>query len=75
MAHVMGYVNSNWNLKRFDAEVRKSTARSIILSVALRQVFYFAWDNQLLLLGSDRHERNYMDLNILKKTKRFQRWE
>ena len=64
---------ARWDLGRFDAEVRESQARRLIVYEALRQGGYYPWDFQPLRVASERYMRNHMDLNILEQAKRFPR--
>jgi len=60
-----------WNLERFDADVRQSQARRLVVYQALRQGGYYPWDYQPLRDASERYMRNHMDLNVLEEAKRF----
>ncbi|SLN55667.1 Choline-sulfatase [Aquimixticola soesokkakensis] len=62
---------SYWDLERFDADVRKSQARRLVIYEALREGGYYPWDYQPLRDASERYMRNHMDLNVLEASKRF----
>lgn len=64
-----------WDMARFDAEVRESQARRLIVYEALRNGAYYPWDYQPLQVASERYMRNHMDLNILEEAQRFPRGE
>jgi choline-sulfatase len=64
-----------WDLERFDAEVRESQARRLVIYEALRQGGYYPWDFQPLQRASERYMRNHMDLNVLEADQRFPRGE
>ena len=60
---------------RFDADVRASQARRLVVYDALRKGGYYPWDFQPLRKASERYMRNHMDLNILEESQRFPRGE
>lgn len=60
-----------WDLRRFDAEVRESQARRLVVYDALRNGAYYPWDFQPLRDASDRFMRNHMDLNVVEARQRF----
>ena len=64
-----------WDLPRFDAEVRESQARRLVVYEALRQGGYYPWDFQPLQRASERYMRNHMDLNVVETNQRFPRGE
>lgn len=66
---------TRWDLEAFDAEVRDSQARRLVVYEALRNGAYFPWDFQPLRDASDRYMRNHMDLNVLEENQRFPRGE
>ncbi|MEL6798631.1 MAG: choline-sulfatase [Pseudomonadota bacterium] len=66
---------ARWDLARFDADVRASQARRLVVYDALRQGGYFPWDYQPLQRASERYMRNHMDLNVLEERQRFPRGE
>jgi choline-sulfatase len=66
---------ARWDLERFDAEVRQSQARRLVVYEALRQGGYYPWDYQPLQQASERYMRNHMDLNVLEENQRFPRGE
>ena len=65
--------DARWNLAQFDAEVRRSQARRLVVYEALRSGAYYPWDYQPLQQASERYMRNHMDLNILEEAQRFPR--
>tara|TARA_R110000868_G_scaffold69764_10_gene205633 strand:- start:122528 stop:124048 length:1521 start_codon:yes stop_codon:yes gene_type:complete len=64
-----------WNMGEFDAEVRESQARRLIVYEALRNGDYYPWDFEPLQKASERYMRNHMDLNVLEENQRFPRGE
>ncbi len=68
-------VRDNWDMARFDAEVRASQARRWWVYPALRQGRYASWDFQPQNDASERFMRNHMDLNVLEGQARFPRGE
>ncbi len=68
-------VARRWNMESFDAAVRESQARRLVVYEALRNGAYFPWDYQPLARASERYMRNHMDLNILEETQRYPRGE
>ncbi len=68
-----GLVAGRWNLEEFDARVRQSQARRLMVFESLRNGHYFPWDYQPLQKASERYMRNHMDLNVLDATSRFPR--
>ncbi|MCR8725828.1 choline-sulfatase [Frigidibacter sp. ROC022] len=64
-----------WDLDRFDADVRASQARRLVVYDALRNGRYYPWDYQPLRDASERYMRNHMDLNVLETAQRFPRGE
>ncbi|OCX61004.1 choline-sulfatase [Thioclava sp. SK-1] len=66
---------AQWDLERFDQDVRASQARRWVVYEALRQGGYYPWDYQPLKLASEAYMRNHMDLNVLETNKRFPRGE
>ena len=61
---------ARWDLARFDAEVRQSQARRLVVYEALRQGGYYPWDFQPLRDAGQRYMRNHMDLNVLEERQR-----
>ncbi|MGF1501802.1 MAG: choline-sulfatase [Paracoccaceae bacterium] len=61
---------ARWDLARFDAEVRESQARRLVVYEALRNGAYYPWDFQPLARASERYMRNHMDLNELEERQR-----
>lgn len=68
-------VRFRWNLNNYDAEVRQSQARRLVVYEALRNGSYFPWDFQPLQKASERYMRNHMDLNVLEDRQRFPKGE
>jgi len=75
VAAFMTRVQAGWDMARFDAEVRASQTRRLIVYEALRNGAYYPWDFQPLQMASERYMRNHMDLNVLEEAKRFPRGE
>ncbi len=67
--------DETWDLEQFDADVRASQARRLLVYDALRKGGYYPWDFQPLQKASERYMRNHMDLNELEEAKRFPRGE
>ncbi|MDC0947761.1 choline-sulfatase [Gammaproteobacteria bacterium] len=80
-AHADGYqrlsqqIDQRWNLERFDADVRRSQARRLIVYDALDSGQRYPWDYQPLQRASERYMRNHKDLNVLEESQRFPRGE
>lgn len=68
-------IDKRWNLPAFDAAVRESQARRLVVYEALRNGAYYPWDYQPLQRASERYMRNHMDLNVLEESQRFPRGE
>jgi len=68
-------VEAHWDLGAFDAEVRESQARRLVVYEALRHGTYYPWDFEPLQKASERYMRNHMDLNVLEENQRFPRGE
>jgi len=66
-------VSQRWDMAKFDAEVRQSQARRLLVYEALRNGSYYPWDYQPLQKASERYMRNHMDLNELEESQRFPR--
>lgn len=66
-------VAETWDLAAYDAEVRQSQARRLIVYEALRNGAHFPWDHQPLQKASERYMRNHMDLNVVEDKQRFPR--
>ncbi|MEL6101828.1 MAG: choline-sulfatase [Pseudomonadota bacterium] len=62
-----------WDLGAFDAAVRESQARRLVVYDALRNGNYYPWDHQPLQDASERYMRNHFDLNVVEETQRFPR--
>ncbi len=60
-----------WDMTRFDAEIRQSQARRRVVYEALRNGSYFPWDFQPLQKASERYMRNNMDLNVVEARQRY----
>ena len=71
LARLTAMALARWNLARFDAEVRESQARRLIVYEALRRGAYYPWDHQPLRRASERYMRNHMDLNVLESAQRY----
>lgn len=78
-AHVLenlrAQADAQWDLRRFDAQVRQSQARRWVVYEALRNGAYYPWDYQPLQKASERFMRNHMDLNVVDENARFPRGE
>jgi choline-sulfatase len=70
-----GLADARWDLDAYDAEVRDSQARRLIVYPALRNGAFYPWDFKPLQRASERYMRNHMDLNVLEEDKRFPRGE
>jgi len=66
---------ARWDLSAFDAAIRRSQARRLVVYEALRQGGYYPWDHQPLRRASEQYMRNHMDLNLLEDSKRAPRSE
>ena len=75
LAELKDEARALWDLDRFDADVRASQARRLIVYQALRNGAYYPWDFQPLQKASERYMRNHMDLNVLETNQRFPRGE
>ena len=75
LARFRAAAEARWDLARFDAEVRESQARRLVVYEALRNGSYYPWDFQPLQKASERYMRNHMDLNVLEAAQRFPRGE
>jgi choline-sulfatase len=75
LARFRAMADARWDLARFDAEVRESQARRLVVYEALRNGAYYPWDFQPLQKASERYMRNHMDLNVLEAAQRFPRGE
>ncbi len=75
LARLAALSDTRWDLASFDAEVRASQARRLVVYDALRKGGYYPWDFQPLQQASERYMRNHMDLNVLEENKRFPRGE
>jgi choline-sulfatase len=75
LAELKDEAQARWDLDRFDADVRASQARRLIVYQALRNGAYYPWDFQPLQKASERYMRNHMDLNVLETNQRFPRGE
>ena len=73
--HLRAEIDARWNMAAFDADVRSSQARRLVVYEALRNGAYYPWDFQPLQKASERYMRNHMDLNVLEDSKRFPRGE
>ena len=75
LAELRAIADGRWNFATYDAAVRASQARRLMVCEALRNGAYYPWDYQPLQKASERYMRNHMDLNILEESKRFPRGE
>ena len=75
LAELKDEARALWDLDRFDADVRASQARRLIVYQALRNGAYYPWDFQPLQKASERYMRNHLDLNVLETSQRFPRGE
>ncbi|MEM9781778.1 MAG: choline-sulfatase [Pseudomonadota bacterium] len=75
LAELSAEAEALWDLPAFDAAVRESQARRLIVYEALRNGAYFPWDHQPLARASERYMRNHMDLNTVEEAQRFPRGE
>jgi len=66
---------ARWDLDAFEAEVRQSQARRLVVYQALRNGAYYPWDFQPLQKASERYMRNHMDLDALEENQRFPQGE
>ena len=73
LAELRAEADRRWDLDRFDADVRQSQARRLVVYEALRNGAYYPWDHQPLQRASDRFMRNHLDLNDLEDRQRFPR--
>lgn len=73
LVHFRGLADARWQLDRFDADVRASQARRLVVYDALRRGGYYPWDFQPLRHASERYMRNHLDLNDLEERQRFPR--
>ena len=71
LAELTAAAQARWDLARFDAAVRESQARRLLVYEALRNGAYFPWDHQPLRRASERYMRNHMDLNVLEAAQRY----
>ena len=70
-ARLAAQVAQFWDMPAYDAEVRQSQARRLLVYEALRNGAYFPWDYQPLQRASERFMRNHMDLNSLEYAQRY----
>ena len=75
LARMRALVDARWDLAAFEADVRDSQARRLVVNEALRQGGFYPWDYQPLQKASERYMRNHMDLNVLEDSQRFPRGE
>lgn len=68
-----GLALERWDLDAFDAEVRYSQARRLLVYQALRMGSYSAWDYEPRRPAADSYMRNHMDLNVLEEDRRWPR--
>ncbi|WP_226573148.1 choline-sulfatase [Acuticoccus sediminis] len=72
-ARMAAAVAERWDMEAFDAEVRASQARRLIVYEALRVGAEYPWDFQPLKKASERYMRNKHDLNDLEDRQRYPR--
>ncbi|TWH35901.1 MULTISPECIES: choline-sulfatase [unclassified Aminobacter] len=75
VAEFEAMVAARWDIPAYDAAVRESQARRLVVYPALRNGAYYPWDFQPLQKASERYMRNHMDLNVLEERQRFPRGE
>lgn len=75
LAAMQAKAAARWDLAAYDAEVRQSQARRLLVYDALRNGAYYPWDFQPLQRASERYMRNHMDLNVLENDQRYPRGE
>jgi choline-sulfatase len=73
LADLHAQADARWDLVAFDAAVRDSQARRLVVYEALRQGRYQPWDWQPFTDAANRFMRNHMDLNVLEAQQRFPR--
>ncbi|MFA7433701.1 MAG: choline-sulfatase [Gemmobacter sp.] len=71
LARLRAMAEARWDLDAFDAAVRESQARRLVVYEALRNGAWYPWDHQPLQRASERYMRNHMDLNVLEEARRF----
>jgi choline-sulfatase len=64
-----------WDFDAFDAAVRESQARRLVVYEALRNGAFYPWDFEPLQKASERYMRNHRNLDTLETEKRFPRGE
>jgi len=74
-ARLQAEADARWDLVAFDAQIRESQARRLVVYEALRKGGYYPWDYQPLQKASERYMRNHMDLNVVEENQRFPRGE
>lgn len=62
-----------WDLGAYEAEVRASQARRLLVYDALRRGAHAPWDFQPAFDASRAYMRNHLDLNLLEDARRFPR--
>lgn len=70
-AGLLHQVRTDWDMARFDAEVRDSQARRWVVYDALCQGRRTPWDFEPTDHSHDRFMRNHMDLNVVEARARF----
>jgi choline-sulfatase len=73
LASLRAEADRRWDLDAYDAAVRDSQQRRLIVYEALRRGAYYPWDHQPLARAADRYMRNHMDLNVLEEARRWPR--
>ncbi len=75
LADLKAKSDAQWDMVRFDLEVRQSQARRWVAYDALRAGKYEPWDFQPHHDATNRYMRNHMDLNVVEENQRFPRGE
>lgn len=70
LAHLTALTRASWDLDDFDAAIRDSQARRLLVYDALRNGAYYPWDHQPLQRASERYMRNHLDLNEVESRNR-----
>ncbi len=73
LAEMRALADRRWDLAAYDAAVRESQARRLLVYQALRNGAYYPWDFEPLQRASERYMRNHKDLNVLEEAQRFPR--
>ncbi len=73
LARLTGLALGRWDPAGFDAAVRESQARRLLVYEALRQGSFTPWDHEPRRPASEAYMRNHMDLNVLEEERRWPR--